>query len=202
MATKPGYAISDGNNTRHRLWLRSIKFLNAVLVTIPFALCWYLYYAERLYNPYYAKGDMLVVALFLVLYIGFGRIYSAFTISLYRISEIVYSQSLALIFTNAIAYVVTWLLTRHLPNPIPLLLAMALEILLSAIWAAVAHTIYFKLCEPINTVIIWDMRKGLEELIESCGLDIRFNITSTPNVWEAFKDPDKYMEGTGAVFMC
>ena len=62
MATKNGYAIKDGNNTRHRLWLRSIKFLNAILITIPFALCWYLYYAERLYSPYYAKGDMLVVA--------------------------------------------------------------------------------------------------------------------------------------------
>ncbi len=49
---------------RHDLILRMIKLLDAVLVTIPFAMCWYLYYAKRVASPYYAKGDYLVVALF------------------------------------------------------------------------------------------------------------------------------------------
>ena len=31
---------------RHDLILRMIKLLDAVLVTIPFAMCWYLYYGE------------------------------------------------------------------------------------------------------------------------------------------------------------
>lgn len=47
---------------RHDLILRMIKLLDAVLVTIPFAMCWYLYYAKRVASPYYAKGDYLVVA--------------------------------------------------------------------------------------------------------------------------------------------
>ena len=97
--------IREGANTWHRLFLRSIKFINAILITVPFALCWYQYYADRLYHPYYAKGDMLVVLLFMILYICFGRIYSGFTISIYRISEIVYSQVLAILFTNAIIYI-------------------------------------------------------------------------------------------------
>lgn len=60
---------------RHDLILRMIKLLDAVLVTIPFAMCWYLYYAKRVASPYYAKGDYLVVALFFVLFIIFGRVY-------------------------------------------------------------------------------------------------------------------------------
>ena len=44
---------------RHDLILRMIKLLDAVLVTIPFAMCWYLYYAKRVASPYYAKGDYL-----------------------------------------------------------------------------------------------------------------------------------------------
>ena len=31
---------------RHDLILRMIKLLDAVLVTIPFAMCWYLYYVS------------------------------------------------------------------------------------------------------------------------------------------------------------
>lgn len=33
---------------KHDLILRIIKVLDAVLVTIPFALCWYLYYAKHI----------------------------------------------------------------------------------------------------------------------------------------------------------
>lgn len=32
---------------KHDLLLRLIKLVDAVLMTIPFALCWYLYYSDR-----------------------------------------------------------------------------------------------------------------------------------------------------------
>lgn len=63
---------------RHDLILRLVKIMDAVLVTIPFALCWYLYYAKHIASPFYARGDYLVVALFFVLFIMFGRVYDAF----------------------------------------------------------------------------------------------------------------------------
>ena len=68
---------------RHDLILRMTKLLDAVLVTIPFAMCWYLYYAKRVASPYYAMGDYLVVALFFVLFIIFGRVYDAFLMSMH-----------------------------------------------------------------------------------------------------------------------
>lgn len=37
---------------KHDLILRIIKVLDAVLVTIPFALCWYLYYAKHIVSPF------------------------------------------------------------------------------------------------------------------------------------------------------
>lgn len=202
MASNTHYPIKDGENIRHKLWLRSLKLLNAILITIPFGLCWYLYYAGHLYNPFFARGDRLVVALFFLLYVMFGKIYAGFTISLQRISEIVYSQSLAILFSNGIIYIVTWLLTRHFPNVLPLLQAFLVEILVSIIWSVAAHTIYYKTQKPARTIIIWDMRKGLRDLIESYGLDKRFDVVATPNVWEVFRDPDKYLNGTEAVFLC
>lgn len=49
---------------KHDLILRIIKIMDAVLMTVPFALCWYLYYAKHIASPFYANGDYLVVALF------------------------------------------------------------------------------------------------------------------------------------------
>lgn len=101
---------------RHDLILRMIKLLDAVLMTIPFAMCWYLYYAKRVASPYYAKGDYLVVALFFVLFIIFGRVYDAFLMSMQRISEIIYEQFLAAAVSDFIMYIVIWLLSKHLPT--------------------------------------------------------------------------------------
>lgn len=101
---------------RHDLILRMIKLLDAVLVTIPFAMCWYLYYAKRVASPYYANGDYLVVALFFVLFIIFGRVYDAFLMSMQRISEIIYEQFLAAAVSDFIMYIVIWLLSSTCPT--------------------------------------------------------------------------------------
>jgi hypothetical protein len=46
---------------------RGIKFLNALLMAIPFAFYWYGYCASRIVSPYYTKGNwgifMLLFAL-------------------------------------------------------------------------------------------------------------------------------------------
>lgn len=156
---------------KHDLILRIVKIMDAVLVTIPFALCWYLYYAKRIASPFYAKGDYLVVALFFVLFIMFGRVYDAFLMSMYRISEIVYAQFLAAAVSDFIMYVVIWLLSKHLPNILPGVAALVGQLVLAAIWAQGAHRAYFKTFPPQATAVIYDTRQGLEKLIGQYGLD-------------------------------
>ena len=97
------------NNTKHALYLKIIKAADALMLTVPFLLCWFFYYADRLASPFYFWGNWLVVALFLFVYAVFGKVYDAFLISLDRISEMVYSQALAAVFSDFILYVVTCL---------------------------------------------------------------------------------------------
>lgn len=87
---------------KHDLLLRLIKLVDAVLMTIPFALCWYLYYSDRTASSFDQKGNLIVVLLFLVLFIIFGRIYDAFMMSIQQISEIVYAQFLAVAVSDLI----------------------------------------------------------------------------------------------------
>ena len=60
---------------KHDLLLRIVKVTDAVMVTLPFVLCWYLYYADRIVAPFYGRGNVLMIALYFVLYIVFGRVY-------------------------------------------------------------------------------------------------------------------------------
>lgn len=172
------------NKFEHRLLLRIVKVLDASMVTVPFALCWMLYYANRVDAPFYAKGNWLVIALFFILYIIFGRVYDAFLISINRISEIIYSQVLAFLVSDGVMYIVTWLLSKHLPNLIPGLMAIAGQLVLASLWALLAHKWYFATFPARITAIIYDMRKGMTDLIESYGLSAKYDVQMTAHVGE------------------
>lgn len=176
------------NKVRHSLVLRIAKMIDAIMITVPFVLCWYLYYAERVDTPFYAKGNWLMVALYFLLYITFGRVYDAFRISMNRISEIIYSQALAFLVSDGIMYIVIWLLSKHLPNVLPGCAAIAGQLILGTIWALLAHRWYFTVFPPRRTAIIYDMRKGMTDLIESYGLNTKFDVQMTEHVEKCVVD--------------
>ena len=165
------------NSLKQNFSLQLVKFLNSVLVTLPFALAWYLYYAPRMASPYYRIGNYAVIILFMFLYSTYCKIYDGFIVSLNRISEMVYSQSLAFLIADSILYVVIVLLLKYyLPNPLPLLLAFCGQVLLSVIWSTAAHAWYFAVFPPKKSAVIYDARLGLENLIGEYGLEKKFDI--------------------------
>lgn len=185
---------------KHDLILRIIKTLDAVLITVPFALCWYLYYAKHIASPFYAKGDYLVVALFFALFIIFGRVYDAFLMSMQRISEIVYAQFLAVAVSDFIMYIVIWLLSKHLPNILPGVAALIGQVILAAVWAYNAHHAYFKIFPPQATAVIYDTRQGMEKLIGKYGLDTKYKVVLTATADECIANL-AMLDGVSTVFM-
>lgn len=174
--------------------------MDAGLVTVPFALCWYLYYAKHIASPFYAKGDYLVVALFFVLFVIFGRVYDAFLMSMQRISEIVYAQFLAAAVSDFIMYIVIWLLSKHLPNILPGVAALIGQVVLAAVWAYNAHHAYFKIFPPQATAVIYDTRQGMEKLIGKYGLDSKYKVVLTATADECMANL-AMLDGVSTVFM-
>ena len=185
---------------KHDLMLRIVKVLDAVLITIPFALCWYLYYAKRVYSPFYSKGNILVVALFFVAYITFGRIYDAFRMSMQRVSEVIYAQFLAAGVSDLLMYVVIWLLTKHLPNILPGVVAFTGQILLAVVWAFGANKWYFSTFPPQETAVIYDVRHGMEKLISQYGMDNKYKVVLTASAEECLNDLSM-LNGIKVVFL-
>ena len=174
--------IRSVNGRYHDLVLRIVKSVNAVAMTVPFALAWYLYYSGKIRITYDWKGNLVVVLLFLILYIIFGRTYDAFLVSYNRVSEMIYSQMLAVAIGDFIMYVVIWLLAGKLVSIWPLVLSLLCSLLISAIWCVWTHTWYFKTFRARKTVIVWGQREGLNDLIDAYGLSKKFNILKTVSV--------------------
>lgn len=175
---------------KHDVTVRVAKAVNPVLLTLPFAVAWFHYYASRLASPYYYWGNWVVLALFFFLYILFCRVYDGFLISINRISEIVYSQALASVISDFLLYVVICLLSKRLVNPLPLLGALAAQVLLAGVWAYCAHQWYFSKFPAKRTAVVYDVREGLERLVEEYGLEKKFNIRAALSVQEALANKE------------
>ena len=170
--------------------LRLLKLFNVFLITMPFAWGWFNYYAQHIALPFYDRGNWVVVALYAVLYMIFGRVYGGFWISLNRISESVYSQALAVMMTSGIMYVVTVLLERQLPNIWPVIAAFAVQLILSGLWSMAAHVAYYLLFPATKTIIVYDERQGMEKLIQDYGFEKKFTVIKTLTVEQCIANID------------
>lgn len=161
---------------KHNVELRIVKVINLILMTIPFAVCWYKYYLWKMATPFYAKGNWLMVALFVIIYFSYGKIFDGFLVSINRISEMVYSQTLSAIISDGMMYIITWLLMKEIPNILPLLIVLCVQVILSTIWSWLAHTWYFKKFSPQKSAIIYDKREGMQRVINKYGMNKKFNV--------------------------
>ena len=175
----------------HDIPLRLIKVLDIICMTIPFICCWYGYYVNQMENSFYKRGNLLMIALFMLVYFLFARVYNAFLVSINRISEMVYSQVLAALITDGISYIVIVLLVRGFPNLIPGILAIAGQIVISFIWCFLAHHWYFRAFPPQKTMIVYDVREGMEKLINKYDLQKKFQVEEVLQVEECLDNLHK-----------
>lgn len=187
---------------RHDISLRFVKLLNVALITVPFGIVWYLFYGDRIAAPYWIKGNLLVVALFCILYVVFGKIYEAFQVSLSRVSEMVCNQALAALAANGLMYVIIFLLTKHLPNPLPLLLSYIGQIGCAALWSTLAQRWYYAVFPPKRTAIIYDQREGVEQLIQEYGMERKFQVVEQLSDQECIAAGCRVLHKVDAVFLC
>ena len=167
-------------NIRHDVSILLVKTINVLCMTIIFGFLWNKCYAPDVAIVYSnGRGNILLIFLFAFLYVFSGRTYDALQISTLRRAEMVYSQTLALLFSDAVMYIVVLLLTKHLPRVIPILVTIAAQEVVAVAWVFIAQTWYFRTFSAKPTVVVYDEREGITELINDCGFDKKFSVVRT-----------------------
>uniref|UniRef100_UPI004056C203 sugar transferase n=1 Tax=Agathobacter sp. TaxID=2021311 RepID=UPI004056C203 len=182
--------------------LRLIKLMNIVLVTLPFAAGWLCHYADRTASPYYAKGNYLIIALFAVLYALYGKVYDALLVSMGTVSEMVYSQGIAAFVSDAIMYVVIWLLTKHLPSVLPIAFIFVGQLACTALWSWMSQRWYFRRFPPKRTAVVYGNRTGMENLVREYGLEKKFDVRQVIHAEDCIRGQMRELTDTEAVFLC
>ena len=178
-----------------------VKLLIVIVATTGFAEIWNVNYIESIFSN---KGNYVVLLSYVLIFFTFASLYNAFKIGIYRLHEIIYSFSLAAVFTNVIMYLELSLIARSMVAVKPLLIGTVYQIISLALCALCANSIYFELHPARNLVAIFSDYKSGFELIKkmskisdrfhiSCGL----NVSSTP-LEQIKKQIDRYE----AVLIC
>ena len=176
------------NRTKHRTIQRLIKLLDVLAVGVPYIFTWLIYYAPQMRNPYYKMGNLLMITLYYIMYYLTAHLYSGFLIHIKRISEIIYSQLLAVVVTDFVIYIIMWLLLAHLPNIPVFLLMIVAQIGIIIIWARWSHRWYFRRYPAMPSIIIYDEMEGMENLIHQYGMEAHFKIEGVYSIYEILND--------------
>ncbi len=157
-----------------------VKVIIVLALTASFVDTWNNYYIESLFSN---KGNYLVIFSFIFILSVFASLYSAFSIGIYRTHEIIYSFSLATVFTDAIMYLELSLIARELVAVLPMMICLVYQVAVIFLCAFCANTIYFKLYSARRIVALFsDEAKGFE-LIKKMGvISERFKIECGLNV--------------------
>ena len=186
----------------YRFVLRLVKWLNVLLMTVPVMAVWLMSYAVE--GPG-SGGDLTVFLLgilFVFLYMTYGRIYESFLVSFVRISEMIYSQSLALVMSDGLMYLVFCLIGQKLAPVFPVAAVFLCQFILSVLWCTLAHIWYFRSFPPKKTVVVYDSERSVEDLVQAYGLGKKFDIRSSVSVDACIADGLSSLEGAEVVFLC
>lgn len=178
-----------------------VKMVNIVLLMIPFVICWTLYYEPRTTTVGSKQVSVLVMIIFFLICYYFGQRLDCFRVSILQIRDVIFGEVLATMITDIIMYILIWILSIHLPNLIPGLITWGGQCVIGVIWAYVMHQSYFSTHPPLRTIVIYDERMGMENLIHTYGLEKRFNIKTVYPV-ESIMDKLEVMEEFDAAFLC
>lgn len=185
----------------YRVKLRFVKLLNILLMVLPISFGWHMYYAERV-GVYNEGVAVLVAVLYMVLYLTYGRIYDSFLVSVAPVFEMIYSQCLAFLISDAFFYCMLPLMAHKLVPVWPLLIICLVQLLFSASWCLIAHVWYFRTYPPKKTVVVYGRKRRIEKLVEEYKMQRKFEVIRMETTVACIEGQCRCLDGAEVVFLC
>lgn len=179
---------------RARLWhdvaVRSVKLLNILFITFPFAFLLVTYYSKQAYGGELGTyGNAAVIVLYVFAYSILVRIYDAFQISKVSRLELFFSQIITLALTDAVFYILLTIIIRALPDIFIFIVCIISQLIISYFWCLIVSWWYFKAFKKRKAVIIYDSIHNLNEIAKHDQFQKSFELMGVYDIDEVKKAP-------------
>lgn len=133
---------------------KSKKIVNIYIVFL-FSLIWFGYYNQFAFGANRVLGGAVSVVIYFIIYHYFAKLYRAYKIGTYTISEIIFSQFLAIGLADTVLYVECCLVSNRYVSILPGLITSGIQILGMAVWAVYTKQYFIRYIEANDTLVIY-----------------------------------------------
>jgi len=173
------------------------------VLTACWGLVWYRYYGNIILRPFGYKGNWLVIAVYGFLLLCFSRIYGAYRIGYYKRTDLIFSNILAILFTNGITYLQTCLVGRAIMDIIPFAGMTLVHFVAVCIWSGIAGRLYQKLYPAHQMLVVYGGSGLTESLIQKMNTrSEKYDICEAVSVDEGLETVFEKIKQYSAVIIC
>ena len=148
---------------------RFIVFCLASLVVLAqmavFAYVWYTVYRGQIDEPFWRKGNWVLIAIYGLMFAMFAKLYGGLKVGYLKRVDVFYSLTLALLCTNVVEYFEITLINRWFLSPGPMIEMTGRQLILIIIWIWGSRYIYSKLYRARKLLVIYGDRDPGDDLI-------------------------------------
>lgn len=137
---------------------------------------WLNYFSAKAGNPFFRKGDWLMIAVYGMLLLFFSRIYGGLRVGYLEKGNVIYSQVLSVSLVNTITYLQIALLAKQFLNIVPFLLLYICDLVVIFVWTILTSHIFQKLFPPRRLLLIYGNRPSLSLMDKMSSRKDRYEI--------------------------
>ena len=167
--------------------MATMSFAIFFLVILAFAYIWYKDYDKMIGDPFFRKGNWLIIALYALMQLFFTKIYGGFKVGYYKMSNIIYSQMLATLLVNVLVYVEICLIGRTLVSLTPIIKLTAIDAALVIMWTYASSKIYERLFPPRKLLIIYSNHNATNLVRKMSQRSDKYQICEAINIEEGLE---------------
>ncbi len=186
---------------RHLVSLGSGILLLAIL-TLEFAYIWQSYYADVIIQPFFRRGNWVVILIYTVLTAVFFKAYDCIQYGYLKRNDLIYNQGIAICMVNFITYFQISAIGRRFLPITPLLFLTMLDLILIVCWALLVNQLYFRLYPPRKLIIVYGSRHAAELVMKMSTRVDKYMICESIDIAKGFPEIIASLKGFDGVILC
>lgn len=125
-----------------------------LLLTGMYGFIWTGWYNKIIWAPFFRRGNWMMIFIYGVLLIFFMQTYGGFKVGFLKRGNLIYSQILAVLFTNVITYFQITVQDKQFTTPLPLAVNLVLSAGIIVLWTLIFQWIYTEMFPPRRMLLI------------------------------------------------
>ena len=185
-----------------RVIVLTLIMLIIIAQTLIFWHYWNTHYNPGIIRMFVMRGQLLMVFLYLVLYVGISNIYGAFKIAMLRTPDLIFSQILSILFVNVIIYIQISLLMLRMAPVVPIIAMTCENILCSTVWSILAKYVYKNVYPPRDILLVFCDRDPDNLVKKVNSRKDKYHISDSIHIKEGLHEIEKTAMRHEAVLLC